>query len=139
MLPLLRRLSSRMCLVGKPSKDYSASLTPAQRSQVEKALQEWVDAKSYRLPDATVSQSAARMGMDSLMINRYFAEKGIDFRSWRSQLRLQDAQKELLASPDAPVSMIARRVGFTDRSNFNRQFKALTGVTPEVWRKTTTR
>ena len=59
----------------------------------------------------------------------------MDFRSWRSSLRLRDACQELLDSPDASVSLIARRVGFTDRSNFTRQFKAAFGLTPDSWRK----
>ena len=75
------------------------------------------------------------MGVQSVLLYRYFARKGMDFRTWRSALRIKDAREELLSFPDDPVSMIARRVGFTDRSNFTRQFKATTGVTPDFWRK----
>jgi AraC-like DNA-binding protein len=124
-----------MSLAGNSTNSYSASLTPAQRSRLEKALQAWVDAKSYRIPDTTLEQSAARMGTQSVILYRYFLEKGQDFRTWRSQLRIKDAQQELLAFPEEPASAIARRVGFTDRSNFTRQFKAFTGLTPELWRK----
>ena len=124
-----------MSLAGNSTNSYSASLTPAQRSRLEKALQAWVDAKSYRIPDTTLEQSAARMGTQSVILYRYFLEKGQDFRTWRSQLRIIDAQQELLAFPEEPASAIARRVGFTDRSNFTRQFKAFTGLTPVLWRK----
>lgn len=124
-----------MSLAGNSTNSYSASLTPAQRSRLEKALQAWVDAKSYRIPDTTLEQSAARMGTQSVILYRYFLEKGQDFRTWRSQLRIKDALQELLAFPEEPASAIARRVGFTDRSNFTRQFKAFTGLTPNLWRK----
>ena len=124
-----------MSLAGNSTNSYSASLTPAQRSRLEKALQAWVDAKSYRIPDTTLEQSAARMGTQSVILYRYFLEKGQDFRTWRSQLRIKDALQELLAFPEEPASAIARRVGFTDRSNFTRQFKAFTGLTPDLWRK----
>lgn len=124
-----------MSLAGNSTNSYSVSLTPAQRSRLEKALQAWVDAKSYRIPDTTLEQSAARMGTQSVILYRYFLEKGQDFRTWRSQLRIKDALQELLAFPEEPASAIARRVGFTDRSNFTRQFKAFTGLTPDLWRK----
>lgn len=124
-----------MSLAGNSTNSYSVSLTPAQRSRLEKALQAWVDAKSYRIPDTTLEQSAARMGTQSVILYRYFLEKGQDFRTWRSQLRIKDALQELLAFPEEPASAIARRVGFTDRSNFTRQFKAFTGLTPNLWRK----
>lgn len=124
-----------MSLAGNSTNSYSVSLTPAQRSRLEKALQAWVDAKSYRIPDTTLEQSAARMGTQSVILYRYFLEKGLDFRTWRSQLRIKDALQELLAFPEEPASAIARRVGFTDRSNFTRQFKAFTGLTPDLWRK----
>ena len=124
-----------MSLAGNSTNSYSVSLTPAQRSRLEKALQAWVDAKSYRIPDTTLEQSAARMGTQSVILYRYFLEKGQDFRTWRSQLRIKDALQELLAFPEEPASAIARRVGFTDRSNFTRQVKAFTGLTPDLWRK----
>lgn len=104
-------------------------------ARLEAALQQWVDTKSYRIPDTTLVQTATRLGVQSVILYRYFARKGIDFRSWRSRLRLQDAMQELLSFPDDSVSLIAHRVGFTDRSNFCRQFKEFTGQTPEIWRK----
>ena len=41
----------------------------------------------------------------------------------------------LLADPKAHVSLIARRVGINDRSNFSRLFKDHTGYLPSEWRR----
>jgi AraC-like DNA-binding protein len=41
----------------------------------------------------------------------------------------------LREEPDTPAVDIAARVGFSDRSNFSRQFLAYTGLTPAQWRK----
>jgi len=110
-------------------------LSDHQCRRLEQKLQAWIDAKGYCLPDRTVADSASRIGTHSLILYRYFAQQGTDFRTWRSQLRIQDAKEQLLAYPDEPASLIGRRVGITDRSNFTRQFKAFVGELPDTWRK----
>ena len=111
------------------------ALTAQQRSHIEKRLLLWQEDKAYRIADRTVAEASARIGTSSVLLHRYFAEKGTDFRTWRSHLRIQDAMKELIAFPEDSASVIGRRVGIPDRSNFNRQFKAVTGEFPESWRK----
>ena len=61
--------------------------------------------------------------------------RGEDFRTYRSRLRIHDAQQMMLEEPETPVSALAMRVGFRDRSNFNNQFKAIIGLTPAAWRR----
>lgn len=51
-----------------------------------------------------------------------------------TSVRIEKA-KELLNNTDFPIKNIAARVGFKDISNFNRNFKKLTGVSPLVWRR----
>ena len=111
-------------------------LSPETAAQVGKRLQSWVYGRGYRLQDRTPHESAERMGVDFPSLHRYcLTQLGVDFRSLRMRLRIRDAQQEMLAEPDTPTSVIARRVGYQDRSNFAKHFKQLTGVTPDVWRK----
>ncbi|MBR5064042.1 MAG: AraC family transcriptional regulator [Bacteroidales bacterium] len=105
-------------------------------AQVGLCLQNWVYGKGYRLPDRTPHESAERMGVDFQALHRYcITQLGMDFRSLRTRLRIRDAQQEMLAEPHTPIIVIARRVGYQDRSNFNKHFRQMTGVLPEVWRK----
>ena len=113
---------------------FSAPLLPGTVARVNKLVQAWVDGKGYRLPDRTIEEAAVRMGTDSATLYRFFAMRGEDFRSFRTRLRIQDAQQMLLAEPETPVSLVGQRVGYRDRANFSNQFKAVTGVTPAVWR-----
>ena len=117
----------------------SASLTPLlseeEKACLEILVNKWIKGKGYRMPDRTLSDSARRMGITSLQLYRYCQTQGVDFRSWRSELRIHDAQELLLRCPEVPASTISRQVGFSDRSNFSRQFKAMTGQTPDEWRK----
>ena len=111
-------------------------LSPEAAARVGKRLQAWVYGKGYRLSDRTPNESAIRMGVDFPSLHLYCLTRlGMDFRSFRMRLRIRDAQQELLAEPNTPTAVIARRMGYQDRSNFNKHFKQITGVTPDVWRK----
>ena len=84
----------------------------------------------------SLSEAAEELGTDTETLHHYFQKRlGIDFRTWRTRLRLEDAMQLLLEEPESPVSMISRRCGFSDRSNFSRQFLFHTGMTPAKWRK----
>ena len=109
-------------------------LLPDTVSRMDKLVQAWVDGKGYRLPDRTIEEAANHIGTDSATLFRYFAMRGEDFRSFRTRLRIQDAQEMLLAEPETPASLVGQRVGYRDRANFSNQFKAITGFTPAVWR-----
>jgi AraC family transcriptional regulator len=61
---------------------------------------------------------------------------GMNPMKFAAALRIERA-KELLKKNDLTVSSVANEVGFKDLSNFIRQFKKATGVTPTAYRGTT--
>lgn len=117
-------------------KEQAPSFSVHTISRLECQIQTWEDSKAYRIPDRSLSESAKRIGTDAVTLYRYFRyHRGIDFRTYRTRLRIEDAKAMLLAEPDTPASLIGRRVGYRDRSNFTTHFKELTGHTPDVWRR----
>lgn len=133
-----------MSWAGKKSiKDHFKSLfhkeqalsSSLSKERIRSILDKWVKDRSYRLPYRSASEAAASMGLASSTLYRFFKADGTDFRSWRTRLRIEDAKILLLQEPEAPVSLIGRRVGILDRSNFSHAFKEYTGLTPEAWRK----
>jgi YesN/AraC family two-component response regulator len=58
---------------------------------------------------------------------------GMNPMKFVAALRIERA-KELLTKNDKTVSLVANEVGFRDLSNFIRQFKKITGVTPTTYR-----
>ena len=65
----------------------------------------------------------------------YFATKlGVDFRTWRTNLRIEEAKNLLLENKDASINIIAEACGFSDKSNFHRQFVKIVGCSPKEWR-----
>ena len=124
-------LSKIGSLLGKKKQAPSVS-----GSKVEDAVNKWEAGRGYLLADKTVSQVAKRMGITSAQLYRYCLDvKNEDFRTWRTRLRIEEAKRQLLSEPRTHVSVIARRVGIADRSNFARLFRDHTGMLPSQWRE----
>jgi AraC family transcriptional regulator len=56
---------------------------------------------------------------------------------WLIKRRIDKAQ-DLMARSRQSLAEIALQCGFTDQSGLNRSFKRIHGVTPGMWRRTTT-
>lgn len=112
------------------------SISASEAREVGILVQQWVNCKGYRLPHRTIREAAESIGTDSVKLHRYCINSlGMDFRAWRTSLRIEDAKKLLREEPSISAARIARIVGITDRSNFLRQFTESTGSTPEKWRR----
>ena len=57
----------------------------------------------------------------------------MDFRQWRTNLRMEYACSILREHPEYSYDAIAEMVGIGDRSNFTRTFKKITGITPKEY------
>lgn len=137
METLVRRLGR----IFNPQKELPPERALPERTyqkmeRLEKALQRWKREKGWRQPLRNLSEAADRLGTDTVVLHHYFQERvGVDFRTWRTRLRLEEAKQLLLEEPQTPAVDIAERVGFSNRSNFSRQFLAYTGLTPVKWRE----
>ena len=135
---LVRRLGRMFSQSSKQTETEISERTLRRMDRLEKSLARWVDDQGWRVPVRTVGEAAERLGTDSETLYYYFRQRvGLDFRTWRTRLRLEDAMRLLREEPDTPAVDIAARVGFSNRSNFSRQFLAYTGLTPLQWRAST--
>ena len=134
MESLVRRLVRSISRKGKHTNPPARPLRDTEG--LEAALERWVAEKGYRKPYRTVNETAGELGTDGVRLHHYFHDRmHADFRTWRTRLRLEDAKRLLVEEPGTTAAEIARRVGFSNRSNFSRQFLASTGLTPARWRK----
>lgn len=84
--------------------------------------------------DIRLSTAAALVGMSESSFSKYFKSSvGQTFSDLVRKLRITHARR-LLEQTDDPISSICFDVGFTNLSNFNRQFRAETGTTPRSYR-----
>ena len=133
---LVRRLGRMFSQQSRQKERRLPEQALRRMDRLEKSLARWVDDKGWRTSVRTVGEAAERLGTNSETLYYYFERRvGMDFRTWRTRLRLEDAMRLLREEPDTPACDIAERVGFSNRSNFSRQFLAYTGFTPLQWRK----
>ncbi len=108
--------------------------TDKDLQSLDRAIERWVEAGKYREFDKTRDEIAAELHTSKELLQTYFADRGQDFRTWRTNLRIGDAKVMLLANKDISVNAIGERCGFSDRSNFHRQFQKVVGCSPKQWR-----
>ena len=98
-------------------------------------LKKWVDNKMYCEYDKTRDQVVEELHTTKELLNLYFIHKvGVDFRTWRTNLRIEEAKRMLLENEDLSLNMIAEMSGFSDKSNFHRQFTKIVGCSPKQFR-----
>lgn len=103
---------------------------------IKPVIEEWIRQKKYLQPGITIGQMASQLNTNRTYLSNYINNtKQQTFRTWINELRIEEAKQLLLQQPALSVSEIGSRVGFTDKSNFGRQFNKLTSVTPQAWRK----
>ena len=123
--------------VMKVDESQVSDFTDVEFKKLEKSLERWVSDKSYREYDKSRDDIVRELGTTKEMLHLYFATvKGKDFKTWRTELRIEEAKKLLLEKRDVSVNIIGEVSGFSDRSNFHRQFVKIVGCSPKQWRET---
>lgn len=150
---LMLALYTFMCVlfVQYPSIFYSISglISNADKDvedddrSLQQTVEDWLDLKSriisdklYLMEGLTVEQLARTLGVSKNTLSRSINNKeGVNFNTFIGRLRISEAQDIMRQKPDIPFIDLAMKVGFTEQSNFSRQFKAITGFTPGEYRK----
>lgn len=103
--------------------------------RLEISLEKWVKEKRYTEYDKSRDEIAKELNTSKEVLHHYFLTcKGMDFKTWRTNLRIEEAKRLLLENKDASTNIIADVAGFSDRSNFHRQFVKIVGCSPKQWR-----
>ena len=136
METLVRRLGRIFSLTKNSGRRPAEHRFSRRIARLEAALDAWLKDKGWRVPVRTLGEAAERLGTDTGTLHAYFRDRiGMDFRTWRNRLRLEDAKRMLLEHPEIEAAEVGRRAGFSNRSNFARQFLAYTGCKPAQWRE----
>lgn len=103
-------------------------------SRIERLMQEQ---KLYRDPDLTLTRLARRAGLPARQISGAINRAhGRNVSQVVNEYRIAEAQR-LLKGTDQPVTTIMFDCGFQTKSNFNREFARVTGMTPSDYRRST--
>lgn len=81
-----------------------------------------------------LNECAAKLHLSPSHISRMFKKyTGESFITYLNELRIKKAM-ELLRETDLTIKEIAHRVGFNNLNYFHKSFKAITGVTPGIYK-----
>jgi AraC-like DNA-binding protein len=143
-LPVLLLLGAAMALAGRSAPPTVPTETEAEPAVTDSSAAEdretlaRVDAALraglYRDPDLNLGRLARRTGLPARRISGAVNRlEGRNVSQYVNDRRIAEAV-ERLRTTDRPVTAILFEVGFSTKSNFNREFRRVTGTTPSAWR-----
>ena len=89
----------------------------------------------YRDENLNLSRLSRRMGVPSRQISSAINRaSGMNVSQYVNQHRIREACR-LLEETDQSVTAVMFASGFQTKSNFNREFRRVTGLTPVAWRE----
>lgn len=92
--------------------------------------------REYKNPELTLPLVASNLNISANYLSNLFSKKrGIPFKKFLQQYRVQQAEK-LLTATDASIATIAEMVGFTDSNYFTKVFREYYHLTPHRYRLT---
>ena len=104
----------------------------SQSSDLGEQLRAWLLARlSSGLPDAAAA--ARHLGLSERVLARRLQAKGTSYKALVDALRRERACDQVANTP-ASFASVARELGFSEASAFNRAFRRWTGQTPGQWR-----
>ena len=126
----------RMKKGAKEAQPLDSLVTEQELNRIAHALDKWVKEKRYREYDKTREQIAKELNTSKEMLHLFFVTRmSIDFKTWRNRLRIEEAKRLLIENPEMSTNIVAELSGFSDRSNFHRQFTKIVGCSPKQWRE----
>ena len=126
----------RMKKGAKEAQPLDSQITEQELNRIEHALDKWVKEKRYREYDKTREQIAKELNTSKEMLHLFFVTRmSVDFKTWRTRLRIEEAKLLLLENQEKSINIVAELSGFSDRSNFHRQFTKIVGCSPKQWRE----
>ncbi len=120
--------------------DPVAELPPPEPSEQDRDIIARVDRLMaaqalYRDENLNLSRLAKRLGLPSRQISGAINRSlGVNVSQYVNQLRIREACR-LLEETDQSVTAIMLSSGFQTKSNFNREFRRVTGMSPVDWRE----
>ncbi|MCR5464495.1 MAG: helix-turn-helix domain-containing protein [Bacteroidales bacterium] len=136
-LPILNlRFNLKRQIYLKRKMNAEAALLRKKMAFTGERLEKWVLEGKYRIKYNSMDEILEELGVTSDELNLYCSQAfNKRFLSWRKELRIEDAKRMLISSPETPASKIGESLGISDKADFRHQFKSLTGLSPSEWRE----
>ncbi len=118
-----------------PNPDDPQSATTEHSALLEQLAELLIGQKLYADTELNLQRLARKAGVPARQVSRAVnSQTGLNVSQWVNEARVR-AACELLQQTDATVLEIMQQVGFATKSNFNREFRRIAGMSPSAWRK----
>ena len=95
-----------------------------------------IDEKYYLRSDVNIEEMAQFLKIGRTTLSNFInKEEKMNFHTWINTLRIEEAQQIIFSNPDYSFAKVADMIGFSEPTNFSRQFKLITGHSPSVWKQ----
>lgn len=95
-----------------------------------------IDEKYYLNSGVNIEEMAQHLKIGRTTLSSYInKEEGMNFYLWINILRIEEAQQIFIQNPGISIAKVSEMVGFTEHSNFSRQFKLVAKISPSEWRQ----
>lgn len=121
----------------EPVAELSASAEPSEQDwDIVARVDRLMETQAlYRDENLNLSRLARRLGLPSRQISGAINRSlGVNVSQYVNQLRIREACR-LLEETEQSVTAIMLSSGFQTKSNFNREFRRVTGMSPVDWRE----
>lgn len=135
--PLIASISKKLIRIHKSNVSEIKSGIDNRKTieRVGKKLNEWVKDRKHLENYESTDEILNELGITGKELSFYCSSVlKKKFVTWRKELRINEAKELLLKHPDTPACHIGFASGFSDKSNFRQQFKAVVECTPNEWR-----
>jgi AraC-like DNA-binding protein len=136
MLVMYPRQAATNGRANRASEDISNEATQADAELLDAFRSLMAERQLYRDPDLTLTRLGRRLGVPARRVSETVNRQlGMNVSQFINAHRIERAA-ELLIGSDRPVAEIMAESGFRTKSNFNREFRRVTGMTPAEFRRT---
>jgi len=124
-----------------PEKNTKASQNVDEANDAETALllvrlnELLIDEELFSDTELSLQRLARKAGVPSRSVSRAInSQTGLNMSQWVNNARI-NAACVLLKQSDISIAQAMFESGFTTKSNFNREFRRVTGNSPSAWRE----
>jgi AraC-like DNA-binding protein len=91
--------------------------------------------KYYLRPELNIEEMALYLKVGRTKLSNCInKEGGMNFHAWINSLRIEEAKRLIQTNPNLSFAQIAEMVGYSEQSNFSRQFKQIVNQAPTIWK-----
>ena len=106
-----------------------------QDNRLKDSVEHWAERGGYMHAGLTIELLAKELNTNRTYLSNYINKvEGKSFREWINYQRIEVARELLVNRPEMTIHEISLATGYSNSSNFNKQFVKVTGLSAQAWR-----